>query len=39
MVIGQGSEALPQIALRVHGNTVQAVGIEGLIYGRHTNIL
>ena len=39
MVIGQGSQALPQIALRVNGNTVQAIGIEGLIYGRHTNIL
>jgi arsenite oxidase small subunit len=39
MVIGQGSQALPQIALRVQGDAVQAVGIEGLIYGRHTNIL
>ena len=39
MVIGQGSQALPQIALRVQGNTIQAIGIEGLIYGRHTNIL
>jgi arsenite oxidase small subunit len=39
MVIGQGSQALPQIALRVQGSKVQAVGIEGLIYGRHTNIL
>ena len=39
MVIGQGSQALPQIALRVQGNTVQAVGIAGLIYGRHANIL
>lgn len=39
MVIGQGSQALPQITLRVQGSTVQAVGIEGLIYGRHTNIL
>ena len=39
MVIGQGSQALPQIALRVQGATVQAVGIDGLIYGRHTNIL
>lgn len=39
MVIGQGSQALPQISLRVNGNTVQAIGIEGLIYGRHTNIL
>jgi arsenite oxidase small subunit len=39
MVIGQGSQALPQIALRVHAETVQAVGIQGLIYGRHVNIL
>lgn len=39
MVIGQGSEPLPQIALRVQDNTIQAVGIAGLIYGRHTNIL
>ena len=39
MVIGQGSQALPQIALRVQGGAVQAVGIDGLIYGRHTNIL
>jgi arsenite oxidase small subunit len=39
MVIGQGSQALPQIALRVNGKTVQATGITGLIYGRETNIL
>lgn len=39
MVIGQGSQALPQIALRVQGGTVQAVGLDGLVYGRHTNIL
>lgn len=39
MVIGQGSQALPQITLRLQGNTIQAVGIAGLIYGRHTNIL
>jgi arsenite oxidase small subunit len=39
MVIGQGSEALPQIALRVQGTAVQAVGVDGLIYGRHTNVL
>jgi len=39
MVIGQGSQALPQIKLRLQGGTIQAVGIEGLIYGRHTNIL
>lgn len=39
IVIGQGSQSLPQIALRVQGATVQAVGIEGLIYGRHANLL
>lgn len=39
MVIGQGSQALPQIELRVKDNVIQAVGITGLIYGRHTNIL
>lgn len=39
MVIGQGSEALPQIALRLSGTTVQAIGVTGLIYGRETNVL
>ena len=38
MVIGQASEPLPQITLRVMGDKVQAVGVSGLIYGRHTNI-
>jgi len=39
MIIGQGSQPLPQIQLRVQNGMVQAVGIDGLIYGRHTNIL
>lgn len=39
MVIGQGSHALPRIALRVEGGAVHAVGVDGLIYGRHTNVL
>jgi len=39
MVIGQASQSLPQVTLRLQGETVQAVGIEGLVYGRHTNIL
>lgn len=39
LVIGQASEPLPQIRLQVNNGIVQAVGIEGLIYGRHTNIL
>ena len=39
MIIGQGSQPLPQVALRVKDGIVQATGIDGLIYGRHTNIL
>ncbi|MEM7224469.1 MAG: arsenate reductase (azurin) small subunit [Pseudomonadota bacterium] len=39
MIIGQGSENLPRITLRVENGTVEAVGVEGLIYGRLTNIL
>jgi arsenite oxidase small subunit len=39
MIIGQGSQPLPQIRLRIENGMVQAVGIDGLIYGRHTNIL
>ena len=39
MVIGQGSQSLPQIALRINGKMIQAIGVTGLIYGRETNIL
>ena len=39
LVIGQASEPLPQITLRVENGMVKAVGLNGLIYGRHTNIL
>ncbi len=39
MVIGQASQPLPQIKLRVDGNAVFAVGVDGLIFGRHTNML
>ncbi len=39
IIIGQASQALPQISLKVEGGMVQAHGVEGLIYGRHTNIL
>lgn len=39
MIIGQASQSLPQITLRVEAGMVEAVGIDGLIYGRHTNIL
>ncbi len=39
LIIGQASSSLPRIALRIEGDRVQAVGVHGLIYGRHTNIL
>jgi arsenite oxidase small subunit len=38
MVIGQASEPLPQISLHVSEGVVRAIGVAGLIYGRHTNI-
>lgn len=38
MVIGQASEPLPQITLQVQNGVVRAIGVAGLIYGRHTNI-
>mgnify|MGYP006204053795 CR=1 FL=1 len=39
VVIGQASQSLPQIKLRIEGGRIQAYGVDGLIYGRHTNIL
>lgn len=39
IVIGQASQPLPQIVLNVEGDLIQAVGVNGLIYGRHTNIV
>jgi arsenite oxidase small subunit len=39
MVIGQASQALPQIKLRVDGSSLVAYGVDGLIFGRHTNML
>ncbi len=39
MIIGQGSQGLAQITLRVVDGGVNAVGVDGLIYGRQTNIL
>ncbi len=39
LIIGQASSSLPRIELRIEGDKVQAVGVEGLIYGHHTNIL
>jgi len=39
LVIGQASQSLPQVELRIENGVVQAVGVNGLIYGRHTNIV
>ena len=39
LVIGQASTSLPRIELALNDGMVQAVGVSGLIYGRHTNIL
>ena len=39
MVIGQASQGLPQIILKVEGDAVMATGVDGLIYGRQTNVL
>ncbi len=39
LVIGQASQSLPQMQLEVRDGMVRAVGVDGLIYGRHTNIL
>lgn len=38
LVIGQASEPLPQIKLAVADGMVRAVGVSGLIYGRHASI-
>lgn len=38
LVIGQASEPLPQVVLQLSNDVVRAVGVTGLIYGRHTNI-
>lgn len=39
LIIGQGSQSLPQIKLAVTGDAVHATGVVGLIYGRQTNVL
>ena len=39
LIIGQASQPLPQVELRVENGVIQAVGMSALIYGRHTNIV
>lgn len=39
LVIGQASQALARIELRIESGMAVAVGVDGLIYGRHTNLV
>ena len=39
LVIGQASQSLPRIELRIESDMVIATGVDGLIYGRHTNLV
>lgn len=39
MIIGQASQSLPSITLQVENGRIYATGVEGLIFGRQTNIL
>ena len=39
LVIGQASQALARIELRIESGMVVATGVDGLIYGRHTNLI
>ncbi len=38
LVSGQAYENLPQVLLELDGDDIYAVGVMGLIYGRHDNI-
>lgn len=37
VVAGHATESLPQVILEVDGDHIYAVGIMGLVYGRHSN--
>ena len=39
LVIGQASQALARIELQIESGMAVAVGVDGLIYGRHTNLV
>ncbi|GAB4292196.1 MAG: hypothetical protein Kow0058_10840 [Roseovarius sp.] len=39
LIIGQASSGLPAITLQVAAGKIYATGVEGLIFGRQTNIL
>ena len=39
LVIGQASQPLARVELRIESGMAVAVGVDGLIYGRHTNLV
>lgn len=39
LVIGQASQALARIELRIESGMAVATGVDGLVYGRHTNLV
>jgi arsenite oxidase small subunit len=38
VIAGQGTQTLPQIQLETDGDDIYAVGVMGLLYGRHSNL-
>ncbi len=38
MIIGQATENIPEILVRVDGDKIIAYGVNGLIYGRESNL-
>ena len=38
LVIGQATQRLPQILLRVYGGQIYALGVRGVIYGHADNL-
>ncbi|MGK7345448.1 MAG: arsenate reductase (azurin) small subunit [Candidatus Nitrospinota bacterium M3_3B_026] len=38
IISGHGTESLPQIDLELDGDDIYAVGVMGLLYGRHSNL-
>jgi arsenite oxidase small subunit len=39
VVAGQATESLPQVVLEASGDEVYAVGVMGLVYGHHDNMV
>ncbi len=39
VIAGHATESLPQVLLELEGDDIYAVGVLGLIYGRHDNVM